>query len=130
MNFVRRDIPTPSNYCQLDSNHTCKAWASSAFFIGEKLSYTNTYGSYHKSKVYLLLKWAHTATQQTNIYGAQMSATTYNTIAETGYFANIATAARQLFAAVFAVQPVVSQRNKEETIWWLNSLANDCELTP
>jgi hypothetical protein len=58
----------------------------------------------------------------------QMSATTYNTFAETGYFANIATAARQLFAAVFAVQPVVSQRNKEETIWWLNSLAQDCEL--
>jgi hypothetical protein len=58
-----------------------------------------------------------------------MSATTYNTFAETGYFANIATAARQLFAAVFAVQPVVSQRNTEETIWWLNSLAKDCELT-
>ena len=57
-----------------------------------------------------------------------MSATTYNTYAATGYFANIATAARQLFAAVFAVQPVVSQRNKEETIWWLNRLAQDCEL--
>ena len=57
-----------------------------------------------------------------------MSATTYNTFAETGYFANIATAARQLFAAVFAVQPVVSQRNKEESIWWLNRLAKDSEL--
>jgi hypothetical protein len=58
----------------------------------------------------------------------QMSATTYNTFAETGYFANIATAARQLFAAVFAVQPAVSQRNKEESIWWLNRLAQDSEL--
>lgn len=57
-----------------------------------------------------------------------MSATTYTTYAETGYFANIANAARQLFDAMFAVQPAVSQRNKEETIWWLNSLANDCEL--
>lgn len=57
-----------------------------------------------------------------------MSATTYNTFAETGYFANIATAARQLFAAVFAVQPAVSQRNKEESIWWLNRLAQDSEL--
>ncbi|MHA4868306.1 hypothetical protein ACXZ1M_11420 [Duganella sp. PWIR1] len=57
-----------------------------------------------------------------------MSATTYTTFADTGYFANIANAARQLMAALFAVQPVVSQRNKEETIWWLNSLANDCEM--
>lgn len=57
-----------------------------------------------------------------------MSATTYNTYAETGYFANIATAARQLFAAVFAVQPVVSQRSKEDTALWLNQLAKDSEL--
>ncbi|MYM29676.1 hypothetical protein SAMN05192549_10638 [Duganella sacchari] len=56
-----------------------------------------------------------------------MSATTYDSIATPGYFANIATAARQLFDAIFAVQPAVSQRNTEETIWWLNSLANDCE---
>ncbi|NVM79552.1 hypothetical protein FHW83_005393 [Duganella sp. SG902] len=57
-----------------------------------------------------------------------MSATTYNTFADNGYFANIANAARQLIAALFAVQPVVSQRNKEETIWWLNRLAADSEL--
>lgn len=57
-----------------------------------------------------------------------MSATTYNTFSDTGYFANIANAARQLMAAVFAVEPVVSQRSKEETIGWLNSLAKDCEV--
>nr|WP_315256093.1 hypothetical protein [uncultured Duganella sp.] len=57
-----------------------------------------------------------------------MSATTYTTVSDLGYFANVATALRQLFSAVFAVQPTVSQRNKEETIWWLNSMANDCEL--
>jgi hypothetical protein len=57
-----------------------------------------------------------------------MSATTFTQSADTGYFTNVANAVRQLFAAVFAVeQPAVSQRNKEETIWWLNSLANDCE---
>lgn len=57
-----------------------------------------------------------------------MSATTYTTLNDNGYFANVANAVRQLFAAVFAVQPVMSQRNKEETIWWLNRMANDCEL--
>jgi len=57
-----------------------------------------------------------------------MSATTYNTTTNTGYFANVSNAVRQLIDAVFTVQPVVSQRNKEETIWWLNSMANDCEL--
>lgn len=56
-----------------------------------------------------------------------MSATTYNTNVSNSYFSNIATAARQLIAAVFAVQPSVSQRNKEETIWWLNRMANDCQ---
>lgn len=57
-----------------------------------------------------------------------MSALTYNTAVNTGYLANVANAARQLIAAVFAVQPAVSQRNKEDTIWWLNSMANDCEM--
>ncbi|TFW26602.1 hypothetical protein [Duganella callida] len=57
-----------------------------------------------------------------------MSAATFTTTATEGYFSNVAAAARQLFNALFAVQPVVSQRNKEETIWWLNRLANDCEL--
>ena len=57
-----------------------------------------------------------------------MSATTYNTFADTGYFANIANAARQLVAALFAVKPVVSQRNKEDSLWWLNRLAADSEL--
>ncbi|NYE63293.1 hypothetical protein FHW58_004521 [Duganella sp. 1224] len=56
-----------------------------------------------------------------------MSATTYTTTAGTGYFANVVNAVRQLFAAVFAVQPGMSQRNKEETIWWLTRMANDCE---
>lgn len=57
-----------------------------------------------------------------------MSATTYHTIDTNGYLSNVANAARQLFAAVFAVQPAVSQRNKEETIWWLTRMANDCEM--
>lgn len=57
-----------------------------------------------------------------------MSATTYNTVNDNGYFANVTNAVRQLFAAVFAVQPGMSQRNKEETIWWLNRMANECEL--
>ena len=57
-----------------------------------------------------------------------MSATTYTTINDAGYFTNVINAVRQLFAAVFAVQPGMSQRNKEETIWWLNRMANDCEL--
>jgi hypothetical protein len=56
-----------------------------------------------------------------------MSAMTYTTTNDTGYFANVATAVRQLFAAMFAVQPGMSQRNKEETIWWLTRMANDCE---
>jgi hypothetical protein len=56
-----------------------------------------------------------------------MSATTYTTTNDTGYFANVATAVCQLFAAVFAVQPGMSQRNKEDTVSWLNHLANDCE---
>ena len=67
-----------------------------------------------------------------------MSATnnlTYNDFATPSYASNVAAAVRQLVAALFAVQPqtavaaepVVSQRNKEETIWWLNRLANDCE---
>jgi hypothetical protein len=57
-----------------------------------------------------------------------MSATTYNTADDTGYFTNVANAVRQLIAAVFAVKPAMSQRNKEETIWWLNRLAKDSEL--
>jgi hypothetical protein len=57
-----------------------------------------------------------------------MSATTYTTMTDTGYFANVANAVRQLIDAVFAVEPVVSQRNKEETIWWLTRMANDCEM--
>lgn len=57
-----------------------------------------------------------------------MSATTYTTYAETGYFANIVTAARQLFAAVFAAQPVVSQRSNEDAIWEIKRLAKDSEL--
>jgi hypothetical protein len=126
MNFVRRDIPTPSNYCQLDSNHTARQWASSAFSLETRVI-LNTYGSYHKSKVYLLLKCEHTATQQTNIYGVSDECNDLRQHRHPGYFANIATAARQLFDAIFAVQPAVSQRNTEETIWWLNSLANDCE---
>jgi hypothetical protein len=68
-----------------------------------------------------------------------MSATnnlTYNDFATPGYASNVAAAVRQLAAALFAVkpqtaavaEPVVSQRNKEETIWWLNRMAKDCEL--
>lgn len=67
-----------------------------------------------------------------------MSATnnmSYNDFATPSYASNVAAAVRQLVAAVFAVkpsavtaaEPVASQRNKDETIWWLNSLANDCE---
>jgi hypothetical protein len=67
-----------------------------------------------------------------------MSATnnlTYNDFATPGYASNVAAAVRQLVAALFSVkpqtaaaEPVVSQRNKEETIWWLNRMAKDCEL--
>lgn len=68
-----------------------------------------------------------------------MSATnnlSYNDFATPGYASNVAAAVRQLVAAVFAVkpgntaaaaEPVVSQRSKQETIWWLNRMANDCE---
>jgi hypothetical protein len=56
-----------------------------------------------------------------------MSATTYTHTNDNGYFANVATAVRQLFAAVFAVQPGMSQRSKEDAVSWLNHLANDCE---
>lgn len=56
-----------------------------------------------------------------------MSATTYTTINNNGYFVNVVGAVRQLIAAVFAVKPNMSQRNKEEAVYELNSLANDCE---
>ena len=68
-----------------------------------------------------------------------MSATnnlSYNDYATPSYASNVGAAARQLIAALFAVKPqtvavadqVVSQRNnKEETIWWLTSMANDAE---
>jgi hypothetical protein len=67
-----------------------------------------------------------------------MSATnnpTFNEFATPGYASNVIAAVRQLVSALFAVKPrtavvadpVVSQRNKEETIWWLTRLANDCE---
>jgi len=68
-----------------------------------------------------------------------MSATnnlSYNDFATPSYASNVAAAARQLVAALFAVkpqtaataEPVVSQRNKEDSSWWLNRLANDCEM--
>jgi LPS sulfotransferase NodH len=67
-----------------------------------------------------------------------MSATnnlTYNDFATPGYASNVAAAVRQLVAALLAVkpqaaaaEPVVSQRSKEETSWWLNRLAKDCEM--
>jgi hypothetical protein len=68
----------------------------------------------------------------------QMSASnnlSYNDFATPSYASNVAAAVRQLVAALFAVkphtaaaaEPVVSQRNKEETIWWLTRMANDCE---
>jgi hypothetical protein len=69
----------------------------------------------------------------------QMSATnnlSYNDFDTTpSYASNVAAAVRQLVAALFAVkpqtaaaaEPVVSQRNKQETIWWLTRMANDCE---
>ena len=56
-----------------------------------------------------------------------MSALTYTNTATTGYFTNIANAARQLIAAVFAVQPAVAQCNKEDTASELRQMAKDCE---
>lgn len=70
-----------------------------------------------------------------------MSATnnlSYNDYATPGYASNVAAAARQLIAALFAVKPQTAaaddevhaplqRNNKEETIWWLNSMANDAE---
>ena len=67
-----------------------------------------------------------------------MSATnnlTYNDFATPSYASNVAAAARQLVAALFAVKPrpavvadeVVSQRQMEASASWLNRLANDCE---
>jgi hypothetical protein len=60
---------------------------------------------------------------------------TYNDFANNGYLSNVAAAARQLMAAVFAVKasPAVvadevdAQLSKEASISWLNSLANDCD---
>lgn len=61
---------------------------------------------------------------------------TYNDFATPSYASNVAAAARQLVAALFAVKPrpavvvadeVVSQRQMEASASWLNSLANDCE---
>ena len=60
---------------------------------------------------------------------------TYNDFATPSYASNVAAAARQLVAALFAVKPrpavaadeVVSQRQQESSADWLNSLANDCE---
>lgn len=57
-----------------------------------------------------------------------MSTLTYDTPVSTGYFTNIAKAAWQLVAAVFAIEPTVSQRSNDESLVWLNRLANDCEL--
>ncbi|GJJ02677.1 hypothetical protein RugamoR64_32150 [Duganella rhizosphaerae] len=61
---------------------------------------------------------------------------TYNDFATPSYASNVANAARQLVAALFAVKPrpavvvadeVVSQRQIEASSSWLNRLANDCE---
>jgi hypothetical protein len=60
---------------------------------------------------------------------------TYNDFENNGYLSNVATAARQLIAALFAVKAspavvadeVAELRSKEASIYWLNSLANDCE---
>jgi len=60
---------------------------------------------------------------------------TYTDFATPGYASNVAAAARQLVAALFAVKPrpavvaddVVSPRQKASSAAWLNSMANDCE---
>lgn len=60
-----------------------------------------------------------------------MSATIHNQIATTSYFSNVSAAARQLFSALFAVKPMTSEHQvaqcNNESIWWLNQLATDCE---
>ncbi|MBV6321721.1 hypothetical protein [Duganella violaceipulchra] len=67
-----------------------------------------------------------------------MSATNnliYIDLTTTRYASNVAAAARQLIAALFAVKPrpavaaeeVVSQRQMEASASWMNRLANDCE---
>ncbi|ELX11217.1 hypothetical protein Jab_2c33210 [Janthinobacterium sp. HH01] len=67
-----------------------------------------------------------------------MSATNnliYIDLTSTRYASNVAAAARQLIAALFAVKPspavvaeeVVTQRQQESAASWLNSMANDCE---
>ncbi|MQA22905.1 hypothetical protein [Rugamonas rivuli] len=67
-----------------------------------------------------------------------MSATNnliYIDLTSTRYASNVAAAARQLIAALFAVKPrpavvaeeVVTPRQQESAASWLNSMANDCE---
>lgn len=92
-----------------------------------------SYVPYHNSKVYLFLKAAQTATQQTNIQEQIMSATSnhlaFNEYPRTSYIGNVAVAARQLLAALLAVKPgaTVSVREQYAAKSWLRSLAADSE---
>jgi len=56
---------------------------------------------------------------------------TYTEFADTGYLSNVATAARQLLAALLAVKPrsaaVETVVEQPVSTAWLHSLAQDCE---
>lgn len=54
-----------------------------------------------------------------------MNTTTNLNYSTIDHSSNVVTALRKLFSSLFAAAP---QQNKEnETIWWLNSMANDAD---